>query len=166
MNARASTSVGGVDRRADGDGVGNGDVERDPGGWWFWVGLVVGWATMAFGLRGVLDDHDATNPAGLARWVLGGAVAHDAVVAPLVLLVGTWLGRWLPASVRGPVRGALVLTAIVVVYSYPLLRGFGRRELNASTLPGDYPTSVAMVVGLIWSASAALVALRALRRRR
>jgi len=162
VTPRSDSHVGDLDLEREAGDVG----EAEPRGTVFWVGLVVGWVIMAFGVRGVLDERDATNPAGLARWALGGAVVHDAVVAPVVLLVGAWLGRWLPAPVRGPVRGALVLSAIVVVFSYPLLRGFGRHELNASTLPGDYPASVAVVVGLIWSAAVALIAVRALRRRR
>ena len=58
------------------------------GGRWFWLGLAVGWTVMAYALWGVFADHDATNPPGLARWVLGGALAHDVLIAPAVLLVG------------------------------------------------------------------------------
>ena len=141
-------------------------VVHEPGGRWFWLGLVVGWAVMAYAVWGIFIDHDATNPTGLARWVLGGALAHDLLLAPAVLLLGAVLARWLPGSVRGPITGALALSGIVVLFAFPLVRGYGRHELNPSTLPLDYGTNVAVVVGLIWIAALAIIVVRSARRNR
>lgn len=141
-------------------------IDDGPGGRWFWLGLAAGWSVMAWAAWGILADHDATNPSGLARWALGGALLHDLVLAPVVLLVGAILARRLPASVRGPISGALALSGIVVLFAYPLVRGFGRHEQNSSTLPLDYTTNVVVVVGLVWLATLAVIVVRIARRRR
>ena len=80
-------------------------------------------------------------------WIVGTAVAHDAIVAPVVTLVGLALAALLPRWARGPVATAVAASGVVVVFSYPLLRHFGRRADNPSILPLDYPRNVAIVLG-------------------
>jgi hypothetical protein len=151
---------------ATGTDAGDAGVDRGPGGRWFWLGLAAGWSVMAFAVWGIFADRDATNPAGLARWALGGALAHDLLLAPAVLLIGAVLARWLPPSVRGPISGALALTGTAVLFAYPSVRGCGHHELNPSTLPLDYRTNVLTVVGLIWVATVSIIVIRTARRGR
>jgi hypothetical protein len=120
----------------------------------FWVGLVVGWAVMGYGVWGFLSNHRSTVPARTVWWIAGTAVAHDAIVAPLVTLVGLLLANLLPRWARGPVAAAVAASGVVVVFSYPLLRHFGRRADNPSILPLDYPRNVALVLTVIWVAAA------------
>ncbi len=128
----------------------------------FWVGLVAGWGVMAYGIWGFLADHRSTVPARTVWWIAGTAVAHDAIVAPVATLIGLGLAALLPRWARGPVAAAVAASGVVLVFSYPLLRHFGRRADNPSILPLDYPRNVAVVLALIWlTAAAALV-----RRRR
>ncbi len=117
----------------------------------FWIGLAIGWTIMLIGLRGILDDPLGTVPPKLALWTFGLAVAHDAILAPIVTIIGLVLAWVLPRRFRGPVLAALAASGIVVLFSWPLLRAYGRRELNSSTLPLDYPRNVAIVLGVIWS---------------
>ena len=126
----------------------------------FWAALVVGWAAMGYGVWGFLHDHRSTVPARTVWWIVGTAVAHDAIVAPLVTLVGLGLAALLPRWARGPVATAVAASGVVVLFSYPLLRHFGRRADNPSILPLDYPRNVALVLGVIWVAAAVGLVIR------
>ncbi len=129
---------------------------------WFWLGLAAGWSVMAYGAWGFVSH--VSQPRRTAWWVVGTAFAHDALFAPAVALIGVALVAVLPRWARGPIGGGLAASAVVVAFSYPLLRHFGRRADNPSILPLDYPRNVAIVVGVIWVV--ALVALaRSFRRR-
>ena len=129
---------------------------------WFWLGLAAGWSVMAYGTWGFVSH--VAQPRQTAWWVVGTAVAHDALFAPVVALIGIALIAVLPGWARGPVGFALAASVVVVAFSYPLLRHFGRRVDNPSILPLDYPRNVVMVIGLIWVV--ALVALaRSFRQR-
>ena len=130
----------------------------------FWAGLTVGWAIMAFGIWGFVDHASATHPHRTVWWILGSAVAHDALVAPVVTLVGLALAALLPRGVRGPVAVGVAATGVVLAFSYPLLRHFGRRADNPSLLPLDYPRNVTLVLVLVWVVVAAVVVVRRARR--
>jgi hypothetical protein len=120
----------------------------------FWIGLVVGWGVMAYGIWGFLRDHRNTVPARTVWWIAGSAVAHDAIVAPVATLVGLGLAALLPRWARGPIAAAVAASGVVLLFSYPLLRHFGRRADNPSILPLDYPRNVAVVLAVIWAAAA------------
>ena len=114
----------------------------------FWVGCGVGWALIAYGVWGFVTR--VGRPLQTAEWVAATVLTHDALVAPVVVVVGLVVAAIVPRRGRGPVAGGLAATAVVLAFSYPLLRGFGRRADNASILPLDYPRDVAIVVGLVW----------------
>jgi hypothetical protein len=137
-----------------------------PGGWVFWTGLAIGGAIMAFAVHGIVGDPGATNPPQLARWVLGAAVFHDGLVAPVATAVALLLAWRAPAWWGRPLALAAATSAMLTLFAWPLLRGYGRRALNDSTLPRDYGANLAGVLVAIWTATVAVVALRALRRRR
>lgn len=113
------------------------------------VGLVAaGLAALGYGAVRLVADVDPL-------WYLVFAVAvllgHDLVVAPAVLVTGRLL--------RGLGRiwtGALVVTAILVLYALPYLLGFGRRATNPSALPLDYPVGLAGTVAVVWAVAALL----------
>jgi len=134
--------------------------------WVFWSGLLAGWTVMGYALWGTFDQQGATKPPELLRWVLGSLVIHDALVAPVATIAGMVLVRVLPRVVRGPVIGALALSAIVWIFSIPLVRAYGRHGGNSSTLPQDYGRNVWLVIAAIWCVSFVLVAVQVLRRRR
>jgi hypothetical protein len=131
----------------------------------FWIGLAVGWALMAFGVAGLIANRADTKPVEVSYRFLELALVHDAVVAPLAFVVGAIATHWLPAIVRGPVRGALALSAIVIVFALPLVQRLGARQ-NSSVLPLAYGPNLAVVLGAIWLATAGVVARRLLKRRR
>jgi len=130
----------------------------------FWVGLVLGWTAIAYALWGMYSQKADANPPGLLKWVFGLAVLHDAVVAPVVTITGLLLAWILPRWARGPVIAAIGVSVLVAIFSIPLVRTFGKRELNSSTLPLDYGRNLVMVLVAIWLVAALTIVVRALRR--
>ena len=61
---------------------------------------------------------------------------------------------------------AAAFSAIVVLFSWPVLRGYGRHPGNSSTLPRNYTAGVAWVIGGVWVVTLVLIGFRALRRGR
>jgi hypothetical protein len=121
---------------------------------------------MAAAAAGVArDGWLGDRPLEVARWVAATGVVHDAVLLPAAAAVGWLPGRLLPAAVRGPVRGAAAVSGIVAAFSYPLWRGFGRRDANPTILPLDYPVTVAAVVAVVWAVALVAVVGRLARLR-
>ena len=126
----------------------------------FWISAAAGWAVIAFGLRGILEHSLDTRPANLARFVVGGALLHDLVVAPLVILLGVLVARAVPRRARAVVQAALVVSGIVALFSYPLVRAYGLAANNPTSLPHNYAANLLVVLGVVWAAAAAILVLR------
>jgi hypothetical protein len=120
---------------------------------------------MAYAVRGALMDRGGTNPSQLIRWVIGGALVHDLFVAPIVTGVALILAWRAPAWWGKPLAAAAALTAIVVLFSWPVLRGYGRHPGNSSTLPHNYTANLAVVLGAVWVVTLTVIGIRAVRRR-
>lgn len=123
----------------------------------FWLTAAVGWGVIAFGLWGVFGNSLDTRPANLARFVVGGALLHDLVVAPVVIVLGVLLARAVPGRARAAVQGALVVTGILALFSYPLVRGYGLAANNPTSLPHNYALNLTVVLGLVWAVAAVIV---------
>lgn len=139
-------------RDGDADADADGDADVDAYGVRFWVTAAAGWLVIAFGIRGALLHHVDTRPRDLVTFVVGGALLHDLVFAPLVVGAGVLVGRLVPGRGRAPVQVALIVGGIVALFAYPLVRGFGRATGNPTSLPHDYATNLAVVVGIVWLA--------------
>jgi hypothetical protein len=131
----------------------------------FWLAFVPGAAMMAFGLRGLLRTTDSSALWSALRWFVGGALAHDLIVSPVVCVVGFLAARWLPPIVRGPAQAALLACGVIGVVAYPLVRGYGVTPGEPSFLDRDYGTSVLALWGAAWSAAAVVVVWRVVRWR-
>ena len=105
------------------------------GGYGGWLLLWLGW-----------DNLVATLP-----WLVAAVLLHDAVWAPLVLLVAAVGGARLPRAWRTPVMVGAVVLVTVTVAAVPMLGGFGARPDNPTLLDRPY------LVG--WLLFAAVVAL-------
>ncbi len=138
------------------------DEERRPGPL-FWISAVLGWAVIAWGVRGVFVHSLDTRPANLAKFVLGGALLHDLLIAPLIIGVGILVARSVPGRARAVVQGALAVSGIVALFAYPLVRAYGLAANNPTSLPHNYTANLLVVLGLVWAVAAGLVILR-LRR--
>jgi hypothetical protein len=130
----------------------------------FWVSTAAGWALILWGVRGALQHRIDTRPGQLARFLLGGALAHDLVLAPLVLLAGTALARVVRGRWRAPLQAALFVSGTLLLFTYPALRGYGRVLHNPTSLPHDYALNLAVVVGGVLVGTAAVAIVSASRR--
>ncbi len=147
--ARSSADeVGHADRRTMTDPS---DAPREHGPA-FWIAFVVGSGIMAFGVRGMLTNAAAADPATVFGWIVGGDLLHDFFLVPLVLITGAVLVRIVPEPWRTPVRAGLISSALLVAIAWPALRGYGRVRVpdNHSVQPLDYGTAVFTVLAVVW----------------
>ena len=118
----------------------------------FWVSAVVGWAVIAYGVRGLLHHHVDTRPANLAKFFVGGALAHDLLFAPVVLVAGVVLARTAPRPARAWLQAGLFVSGCLVLFSYPLVRDYAKVIHNPSSLPHNYTANLAVTIGVVWGA--------------
>jgi hypothetical protein len=131
-----------------------------------WIGLALGAPVIAWGIRGILDESARTHPAELGRWLIGSAVVHDAVLLPLVLAVGLLARRAVPADAWPPVRWALATSGVLVLVSWPFVRGYGRSPGNPSLLPRNYGGGLVVALAVVWAATGLFVMINLRRARR
>lgn len=110
-----------------------------------WIGLALGGPVVAYGVAGALHDARLTRPAELATWVVGAALVHDLVVAPVVLGASWLLGRAADFRPLPALRWALATSAVLVFLAWPLVRRYGRTPASrpscpVTTVPGCWPT--------------------------
>jgi len=122
--------------------------------------VALGWAVTAVGVWGMISDAARTQPGESARFVLGAAAVHDLLLAPVVVLVGWALARAVPARARGPVQAAVMVSAVVALFSLPFVRGYGRGPTNPSLLPRNYGAGLAVIVAVVWVTAALAITLR------
>lgn len=127
------------------------------------TGAAVGAAIASVGVVSLLQESHDTHPAVVVRWVVGLAVVHDLVLVPFVLAVGTAVHRFVPATTRAVVAGGLLVSGVLVLVAWPLVRGYGRSAGNPSILPRDYGTGLAVALATTWAVAAVLAFL--VRRR-
>lgn len=90
------------------------------------------------------------DQATLLLWLATGVVLHDGLLAPLVVLLGWWTARRVPAPERRPLTVGAIVLGTVTLAAVPVLLGFGGQVSNPTILDRNY------VAG--WLALAALVA--------
>ena len=126
----------------------------------FWVSAAVGWVVIGWGLVGIFSNSLDTRPANLARFVVGGALLHDLLVAPLAILAGVLVARAVPGPARAPVQAALAVSAVVALFAYPLVRAYGLAANNPTSLPHNYGQNLLVVLGFVWAAAGTAIVVR------
>ena len=134
----------------------NGDERpQEPNRRIFVASIIVGWAVMVFGILGLFHDAARTHPGQWVRWFLGGAIVHDAVLAPIVFGIALLIAR-IPRPWRASVQGAAIAAGIVSLTAYPFVRGYGRRPDNPSALPNNYASGLLRALAIVVLVSVAL----------
>jgi hypothetical protein len=72
------------------------------------------------------------------------------------------VARAVPGRARPVVQAALVVSAVVALFAYPLVRAYGLAVNNPTSLPHNYAANLLVVLGVVWAVAAVLV-LRRLR---
>ncbi|MEU8890203.1 hypothetical protein [Streptomyces sp. NPDC048442] len=137
----------------------------------------VGVALMGIGAVLAVGTGDVV---GVALWLAGAIVAHDGLIAPVVLGVGLLLGLLLGGPrgepLRGPlggprlraygaVRGALIVAGCLTLVALPVLLRPGA-PANSSVLPLNYVRGWLIALAAVAVATGVLVGVRALLRHR
>jgi hypothetical protein len=128
------------------------EPERRLRGPMFWVSAVLGWAVIAYGIRGLFHHHVDTRPANLATFFVGGVLAHDLLFAPVVLVAGVLLARIAPRPARAWLQAGLLVSGCLVLFSYPLVQDYAKVIHNPSSLPHNYTANLAVTLGVVWGA--------------
>ena len=123
-----------------------------------WVGAAIGAAMVGYATWRLLQD--ITNPVNLAKFVLGAGVAHDAILAPIVVLAGWVTARALPVPARLPVRLGLALSGLLTLFTWPLIRGYVNNRRNPSIVPLDYVRSFWVTLAILWVGVAIAIGVR------
>jgi hypothetical protein len=116
------------------------------------VGLVAGVPFAAVGAGALWGNAAATHPTRAVAWVVGAAVAHDLVLAPVVFAVGALVRRAPLGRARAGVVTGLVVSGVVGLWSWPFVRGYGRLANNPSILPRNYGIGLAVTLVAVWTA--------------
>lgn len=115
---------------------------------------------LGLGLKAQAVEQGGEPRRGGLRFVVGLALVHDLVLAPLVVLVGWGVVRLVPARARGAVQAALIASAVVALFAVPFVRGYGRVSTNPSILPRNYAHGTLVVVALVWLAAPVALVIR------
>lgn len=87
----------------------------------------VGVVLALVGAYAFLTAVDPGQWVGTVAWVAAGIAGHDALLAPVALVIGFLLLPRVPQRARGPARGALLVLAVVTILTVPLLVTGGLR---------------------------------------
>ena len=107
------------------------------------LGVLVG----LYGAWLLLSRTDTDQLVSALVWLGGGVVLHDAVLAPLVVVVGVLAARVLPGVARAPVAVVGVVVGSLTLLSLPVL--LGREPANPTLLDRDYTTGWLLVAALV-----------------
>ncbi len=114
--------------------------------------VVVGVLVMAFGAYVLVTTVRPNRIWGLATWLLGAVVLHDAVLSPFVVGAGLLLrrtGRRLGAGVLVVVQTAVVLGCVLALVVLPEIAAKHHGQKNPTVLPFDYTTRLLVVEGVL-----------------
>ena len=123
----------------------------------FWSCLAVGSVVMGFGLVSLFSKAGATKPLNFTVFFIGLALVHDLLLAPATIAIATGLRGVSARTGRGLLFGALLVSAVVVLFASPLLFGWGAQPDNPSFLPRNYALGLALVLALVWGVAAVLL---------
>jgi hypothetical protein len=123
-----------------------------------------GVAMLGYGAWGVLHGAHESSLESIGRWLLGGLLLHDAVLAPAVFVAGFIAFRVTGPRLRRALAAILLIGGSAVLVALPeFLLPPG--NTNATVHPLDYARDLAIVGGSV-IAAAVLYVLSATRRER
>ncbi len=126
--------------------------------------FVFGLTGLAWGAKQVLGlGFDSLPP--VAVWLAAGVFAHDAVLAPVVVVLVLIAVRVLPVWLRGPLAAGLLVLGSVTLLAVPVLGRFGARSDNPTLLDRNYVGGW-LILAAVTVASVAVAAVVSRRRSR
>lgn len=129
------------------------------------VMVTIGAAFLGIGAYALLSQVALDTLPNLFLWLVGGLIIHDAIIAPIVAVIGFVLSKSLPNGTRQIVQGGLIVAGVISLIALPVVIGGGKTELNPSLLPLDYSRNLLIALVIIGAITGLLVVLRLLRGR-
>ncbi|PPF75447.1 hypothetical protein C5B96_16695 [Subtercola sp. Z020] len=123
-------------------------------------GILIGAGVLGLLLGAVVLVSKQDLPAilGVAAWMLGAIILHDAVISPLVFLIGVLArraGRSVSRSLLLIIQGGIVVGCLLMLLIVPEIYAKTLGTANETVLPFDY----AARLGLMWVGIALVTAL-------
>lgn len=123
----------------------------------FWPAVAAGSALVIVGLRSLWQEQ-RENLRSIGTWFVGGALALDLLLVPLAAGVGLGLRRVVPAWAWPAARSALLATAALAGFGYPLVTDRGGQPGNPTLRPRDYDRGLLVAVAAVWLTAAVVAA--------
>lgn len=98
-------------------------------------------------------------------WLAGGVLGHDALLAPVVVVLGVLTVRLVPAPARAPLAVALIVWGSITLLAVPVLGRFGALPDNPTLLDRSYQMSWWILSAVVVAAVAVASLVRARRIR-
>jgi hypothetical protein len=114
--------------------------------------VVLGVLVLALGAYTLVTTVRPNRIGGLATWLLGAVVLHDAILSPFVVLVGLGLrraGRALRPWVLVVVQTAIVLGSVLALVVLPEIAAKHHGAKNPTVVPFDYGVRLLVVEGVL-----------------
>ena len=124
-----------------------------------------GVGVMAYGIVGFTTAPDVTARTEVEQWLIAGVIAHDALLAPTVFLLGAAAYRITGARLRGRLAALLLIGGSLVLISLPALDQKGQNP-NHTVLPLDYARNLGVLLAGLVGAFVLLSVADTLRIRR
>jgi hypothetical protein len=119
---------------------------------------LAGLGILAWGVLRLLPVFKSPDVVSALIWLGGGPVLHDALLAPIVAMVGTLLARVLPRSWRQAVTVGAVLSGVLVLIAVPALWRSSPGEKGL--VDRNYPLGLTIALAVVWVTVLASAAIR------
>ena len=98
---------------------------------------------VGFGLWGVwlMRDFTSEQLISLGTWLVGGVILHDAIIAPVTVLLGVVAARLLPGRTRAVAAITFLVWATLTAAFFNVLSGQGGKPDNDTVLHRPYGLS-------------------------
>ncbi|ROS58504.1 hypothetical protein EDF42_3755 [Curtobacterium sp. PhB172] len=130
--------------------------------------VVLGVLVIAFGAYVLVTSVKPNRIGGLATWLLGAVILHDAILSPFVVGAGLLLrraGRSLRAWVLVVVQTVIVLGSVLALVVLPEIAAKRHGQKNPTILPFDYGTRLLIVEGVLLLVVVAVLVVGVVRAR-
>ena len=117
----------------------------------------IGVAAMGWGFW-LLRDDGLERWRSQAVWIIGGVLAHDAVIAPLVVVLGVLAARMRRPRTRGAIAVGFIVWATVSIAVANVLLPVGGRPDNPSLMNRPYVLAWVVFTVVVLAATAVAVA--------
>jgi hypothetical protein len=130
--------------------------------------VVLGVLVIAFGAYTMVTTVRPNRIWGLATWLIGAVVLHDAILSPFLVAVGMLLrrtGRGIRAWMLVVVQAAVVLGTVLALVVLPEIAAKQHGQKNPTVLPFDYGARLLLVEGVLLFVVVVVLVVGARRRR-